>query len=242
MPKSRITLGDDRRIMARVLMEICVEGIESALAASAGGADRIELCENLVIGGITPSTGAIAVVCRSVAIPVHVLIRPRGGNFIYSGAEFDAMRHDVEVAKAQGAAGVVVGMLRGDGSVDDERVARLTEVARPLSVTFHKAFDAARNVIEALDTLVSIGIDRVLTSGGCAKAVDAIETLTALRERAKSRVVIMPGGGIAARDLPVMIRAGFHEVHLGSAAMVGGRTDAAKVRELIELARRAPPG
>src|SRR3954447_3679785 len=133
-----------------VVVEICVQGIESALAAQAGGADRIELCEDLAIGGVTPSAGTIAVACRRLAIPVHVLIRPRGGDFTYTEAEYEVMRHDVEVAKSLGAAGVVIGLLDPARAIDRERTARLIEAARPLCITLHKAFDHAADSIEAL--------------------------------------------------------------------------------------------
>jgi copper homeostasis protein len=219
------------------LLEICVEDVESALAACAGGADRIELCENLAVGGITPSSGAIAVACRRVSAPVHVLIRPRGGDFVYSDREYEAMTHDVLAAKAQGAAGVVLGALRTDGSIDRDRVARLAELARPLSITFHKAFDEARDLLEALDDLLALGVDRVLTSGGRGNAEDGLSELHALDQRSQGRIIVMPGGGITMPDVPTFVVAGFPELHIGSAAMTDGRTCAAKVRRLMDIVR-----
>jgi copper homeostasis protein len=223
--------------MNRLLVEICVPDVESALAAERGGADRIELCENLAVGGVTPSAGAIAVVCRRLEIPVHVLIRPRGGNFVYTEAEFESMRRDIDVAKALGAAGIVSGGLNRDLTVDEGRMAILIEDARPLSVTFHKAFDEVRDAGEALEMLVVLGVDRILTSGRRPRAVEALVELRALHEDCYNRLCIMPGGGIAERDLPAILGAGFRELHLGSSVMTQGRTDSEKVRSLVAAAR-----
>ena len=162
-----------------VKVEICVGDVASAIAAEAGGADRIELCDNLAVGGTTPSAGTIAESCRRLSIPVHVLIRPRGGDFIYSEPEIAVMRHDIETAKALGAAGVVLGVLTADGAIDRDQTAALIALARPLSVTFHKAFDQTAEPLEALETLIDLGVERVLTSGGRPTALEGIETLGA---------------------------------------------------------------
>lgn len=219
------------------VVEICVSGIESALAAQAGGADRIELCEDLAVGGVTPSAGMIAVACRRLTIPVHVLIRPRGGDFVYSEAEFEVMRHDVQVAKSLGASGVVLGILRADGRVDRERTARLIEIARPLSVTFHKAFDVASDPVEALEELIGLGVERILTSGGKSRAVDGLERLADLNRRAADQLVIMAGGRITESGIPKLVGVGLEEIHLGSAACTGGRTDAETVRRIVAAAQ-----
>ncbi len=223
--------------MNRPIVEICVPDIESALAAERGGADRIELCADLAVGGVTPSAGAIAVVCRRLAIPVHGLIRTRGGDFTCSEAEFEAMRHDIGVAKTLGAAGIVSGVLNPDLTVDQDRMAILVVAARPMSVTFHKAFDEIGDAFAALGALSALGIDRVLTSGGRPKAIRALGPLRLLRESHDDRPIIMPGGGITESDLRAFLGAGFREVHIGSAAMTGGRTDADKVRDLVDAAR-----
>ncbi len=206
----------------RVLVEICAGDVMSAVAAEAGGADRVELCDNLACGGTTPSAGAIALACRHVSIPVHVLVRPRAGDFVYTPLEIAVMRHDIEVAKALGAAGVVVGVLRADGTIDREQMAILTQLARPLSLTFHKAFDQVRDQETALGILMELGIDRVLTSGGRATALAGVETLAKLVEIARGRLVVMAGGRLDAQSLPRVIGQGkVNEVHLGSAVVEG---------------------
>jgi copper homeostasis protein len=199
-------------------LEICVSDVVSAVAAQAGGADRVELCDNLQVGGTTPSAGAIALSCQSLSIPVHVLIRPRAGDFVYSELELAAMRHDIEAAQKLGAAGVVLGVLTPDATIDADRLAELAALARPLEVTFHKAFDQIRDPLEALDRLIDLGVSRVLTSGGRSTALEGVETLAALVERAQRRLIIMAGGRLDADSLPRVIRQGkVSEVHLGSA-------------------------
>ena len=202
----------------RVSVEICVGDVASAEAAQAGGASRVELCGDLAAGGTTPSAGAIALACRRLAIPVHVLIRPRAGDFVYSGVELEVMRHDIEVAKTLGAAGIVMGVLTVDGTIDREQSASLAALARPLSLTFHKAFDEVSDHLEALETLVELGFDRVLTSGGQPTALEGVEMLAALVERARGRIAVMAGGRLDAESLARVIRQGkVDEVHLGSA-------------------------
>lgn len=218
-------------------VEICLQGIESALAAERGGADRIELCEDLAVGGVTPNAGMIAQACRRLAIPIHVIVRPRGGGFVYSEAEYEVMRHDVEAAKALGAAAVVIGLLRPDGTVDRERTARLIEAARPMTVTFHKAFDEAADPFEALDVLMDLGVDRLLTSGQARTAREGLDLLAGLLPRAAGRLAIMAGSGVTMDDIPKLAAAGLREIHIFSSACTDGRTDAEKVRRLVALAR-----
>ncbi|MEW4570767.1 copper homeostasis protein CutC [Tautonia sp. JC769] len=222
--------------MSRVSVEICVEGLASALAAGAGGASRVELCEHLAVGGVTPSAGAIALACRSLAIPVHVLVRPRGGDFVVSAAEFDAMRHDVAAARSLGAAGVVLGVLGRDGAVDAGRTGLLVAEARPMSVTFHRAFDEVPDPFEALETLVALGIDRVLTSGQADSARAGSALLAGLIARAGGRIGVLAGGRIGLEDLQPLIQLGLDELHVGSAACEGGRTDAEAVRRIMDAA------
>jgi copper homeostasis protein len=201
-----------------IAVEICAGDLESALAAGAGGADRVELCDSLQVGGTTPSAGIIAEACARLSIPVHVLIRPRAGDFLYSEAELAAMRRDIDTARSLGAAGVVLGMLRRDATIDRELTAALADRARPLSVTFHKAFDQVRDPDEALETLISLGVDRVLTSGGRPAAVEGIDVLRRLVQQSRNRIAILAGGCLTLDVLPRLIaETGVREVHLGSA-------------------------
>jgi copper homeostasis protein len=202
----------------RVTVEICVGDVESAIAAEAGGADRVELCDNLAVGGTTPGAGTIAEACRRLSIPVHVLIRPRAGDFIHPETELAVIRHDIEVAKALGAAGIVLGVLNPDATIDHDQTARLIALARPLSVTFHKAFDQTHDLPEALDTLIALGVDRVLTSGGRPSAMEGVENLAKLVARAGDRISILVGGRLNLDNLEAIIRQSRTcEVHLGSA-------------------------
>jgi copper homeostasis protein len=235
-----------------IAVEICVSDVESAIAAEAGGADRVELCDNLAVGGTTPSVGLIAETCRWLSIPVHVLIRPRAGGFVYSERELSVMRRDIEAAKALGAAGVVLGVLDTARRVDRDLTAALVALARPLSVTFHRAVDQAHDPFEALEALMAMGIDRVLTSGGRPTVLEGLDTLRALVERAAGRIAVMAGGRLAVDHLATLIGAGgFREIHLGSAACRSveddsgppdrdglppwSRTDALLVKAIVEL-------
>jgi copper homeostasis protein len=243
----------------RITVEICVGDVESAIAAEAGGADRVELCDNLSVGGTTPSVGTIAEACRWLSIPVHVLIRPRAGDFVYDERELAVMRRDIEAAKALGAEGIVLGVLDGRGDIARDPTAALIALARPLSVTFHKAVDRVRDPFEALDTLIALGVDRVLTSGGRPSAFDGIDALRSLVERSADRIAVMAGGRLAVDHVEDVIRAsGVREIHLGSAACrsVAGdgsqsphaddlppwsRTDARLVMAIVELVRGPSP-
>ncbi len=219
-----------------VAVEICAEGIHAAIAAEQGGADRVELCSNPAVGGVTPSAGAVVVTCGGLAIPVHVLIRPRGGDFVYTRSEFDAMECDIALTRPW-AAGVVLGLLTKKGRVNRSRTAELIAVARPMSVTFHKAFDAAADPLQALDDLIELGVDRVLTSGRAPTAREGIRLLAELHRRAAGWIAIMAGGSIAEADVPRLVAAGLEEIHVGSAACLDGTTDAGRVRRIVELTR-----
>src|SRR2546425_4990959 len=176
---------------APVLVEACVDSVESALAAARGGAHRIELCANLVEGGTTPSAGTLAVCRARLEIPIFVLIRPRGGDFLYSAAELAVMLEDVRRAKETGAHGIVTGVLRADGEIDQDRTGELIAAARPLRVTFHRAFDVCRDAGRALETLIALGVERVLTSGQAATAPEGAEAIAGLVRRAAGQ----PGDG-----------------------------------------------
>lgn len=176
------------------VIEICVEGFEEALSAEEAGADRVELCAGLMEGGITPSIAQIRLAKARLSIPVMVIIRPRGGDFLYSDAEFEAMLADIEVCKSAGADGVVIGFLNADGTVDIKRTKAAVAAAGSMRVTFHRAFDMTRNPEEALDALIGCGIERVLTSGQRPTAEDGAETLKALIARARERITILVCG------------------------------------------------
>jgi len=204
-----------------VLLEMCVDSVESAIAAQQGGADRVELCANLLEGGTTPSAGMILLARQSLTIDLNVIIRPRGGDFCYSDIEFEVMQYDIERAKRLGANGVVIGILKPDGAVDLERTAALIASARPLSVTFHRAFDMSRDSFEALEALIHLGVDRILTSGQEASVLEGLELITELIQQAGDRIIIMPGGGITPRNIKKIIsQSGAKEIHVASLVSV----------------------
>lgn len=207
-----------RTVDGRIAIEICVSDVESAIAAEVGGADRVELCDNLAVGGTTPSAGTIAEASRWLSIPVHILIRPRPGDFVYSERELAVMRHDIEAAKALGAAGVVLGLLTGERAVDRDQAAPLIALARPLTVTFHRAIDQTRDLAESLDALIELGVDRVLSAGGRTTALKGVEMLRSLVDRAGARIAVMAGGRLDLDHLENIIqRTAVREVHLGTA-------------------------
>ncbi len=198
-----------------ILVEACVDSIESALAAARGGAHRVELCANLIEGGTTPSAGTLAVCNSRVAIPIFVLIRPRGGDFLYSTAELAVMLEDIRRTKEAGVQGIVTGALRADGDIDADRTRELIDAARPLQVTFHRAFDVCRDASRALETLIALGVERVLTSGQAATAPEGAEVIAGLARQAAGRIVVLPGGGITVENVTTLVRAtGVTEVHL----------------------------
>jgi len=177
-------------------LEICIDSIESAVNAQIGGADRVELCGSLAEGGITPSYGMILSVRNNLSIDLNVLIRPRGGDFLYSDSEYDIMRRDIEVCGECGVNGIVTGILQRDGEIDVERTARLIEVAQPMSVTFHRAFDMCTDPFRGLNDIISSGASRLLTSGHCNIAAEGAELISKLVGKAGSRIIIMPGSGL----------------------------------------------
>jgi copper homeostasis protein len=202
-------------------VEICVDSAAGALAAQAGGADRVELCDNLLEGGTTPSAGCIKVARRGLSIGLQVIIRPRGGDFLNSPEEIEVMREDIRMAKELGANGVVIGCLTPDGDVDVRLTSELVQLARPMNVTFHRAFDMCRNATEGLESLVRLGVDRVLTSGQEASCLEGLEMLAALQRQAAGRIIVMPGGGITRRNVRKILEAtGVSEVHLSARSNV----------------------
>ncbi len=199
------------------MLEICIDGAASARAAAEGGADRVELCANLPEGGTTPSAGMIREVRRIFPGRLMVIIRPRGYDFLYSTDEHLAMLHDIATARNLGADGVVIGCLTAEGRVDRDRVASLIDAAGELDLTFHRAFDMARDLDEALEDILALGIRRVLTSGGQPDVPAGQSRIAALVRRSAERVSIMPGGGVTELNLGGIVTAtGVREIHLSA--------------------------
>lgn len=208
----------------RIILEACIDSVEAAMAAQKGGADRVELCANLLEGGTTPTGGTIQLARKSINIGLNVMIRPRGGDFCYSDVEFEVMKLDVELAKKLDANGVVLGILSEDGSVDTERTGVLVELARPLSVTFHRAFDMSRDPYEAMAALIELGVDRILTSGQEVSALEGLDLIADLVQKAGDRIVVMPGGGITERNVTKIVKgSGAQEVHVAAPVSVESR-------------------
>lgn len=200
--------------MTSILLEVCVESVASAVAAERGGAHRIELCNNLAVQGLTPNSKLIEEVRRRISVPLHVLIRPRPGDFLYASAEFELMKNDVEQAKRLGANGVVFGILTETNQIDVVRTRELTEIARPLAVTFHRAFDACADLSSALEAVVQTGADRILTSGGARNADEGSPTLARLVKQAAGRLTILACGTIRETNVRRIVEGtGVHEVH-----------------------------
>jgi copper homeostasis protein len=207
----------------RQVLEICVESVEGAIAAQQGGADRVELCANLLEGGTTPSAGSMQLARHSLTIGLQVMIRPRGGDFCYSSTEFEIMKLDIDTARKAGADGVVLGILCPDGSVDEPRTRELAALARPMNVTFHRAFDMTRDPWEALETLIALGIDRILTSGQESSVLEGLELISNLVRAAGDRIIVMPGGGIHERNFSRIAReCGARELHAAALAEAEG--------------------
>ncbi|HEY9076576.1 MAG TPA: copper homeostasis protein CutC [Anaerolineaceae bacterium] len=208
----------------KILFEACVDSVDAAVAAQAGGADRVELCADLLEGGCTPSPGTILLARQRLQIKMHVIIRPRGGDFCFSDVEFETMKLDIAFAKQAGADGVVIGILNPDGTVDEPRTRALIEAARPMSVTFHRAFDMTRDPFEALETLIRLGVDRVLTSGQEASVLEGLDLICELVQRAGDRITVMPGGGITERNIQKIVTAsGVKEVHAAALSSIDGK-------------------
>jgi copper homeostasis protein len=196
-------------------LEICVESVESAIEAQNAGADRIELCDNLIEGGTTPGYGKIISARNNLTISLNVIIRPRGSDFLYTDLEYDVMRRDIEICGEAGVDGIVTGILRNDGTIDIERTARLIELARPMSATFHRAFDMCSDPILGLDDVISTGTDRLLTSGQKDKAEKGIYLIRQLVEHAGKKIIIMPGGDINESNIAMIAEiSGASEFHL----------------------------
>ncbi len=188
-----------------IQMEVCANSVASALAAQEGGATRVELCDNLSDGGTTPSYAQIKIARALLSIQLYPIIRPRGGDFLYSDLEYSLMTEDIKICKSLGCDGVVIGILKADGSIDKERCAALVELAKPMKVTFHRAFDSCNDMDKALDDIIDIGCERILTSGGKFSALEGSVKIKALIERAGGRISIMPGAGIRENNVAAII-------------------------------------
>jgi copper homeostasis protein len=247
----------------RVTVEICVEGIDGLVAAQAGGADRAELCASLLEGGITPSFGVVRQALAVATIPFMVIVRPRGGDFLYSELEYETMLDDVRQLREMGVAGVVVGCLTRDGRIDERRMNALVEAAGPLSVTCHRAFDMTDDYEQAIEALVRAGVDRVLTSGQRDTALEGIDILKATHEAARGRIKVMACGALDESNIaevlrrseadelhfaaPRTVRSGmeFRNPHVGMGGTAMEReyqltlTDSEAVRRTIAAARAA---
>lgn len=238
--------------------EVCVDSAAGARAAHSGGAHRVELCGALTVGGITPSAGLIQATRSATSLGLHVLIRPRPGDFVYDAADIQAMVRDIELCHEWGVDGVVIGALTANGSVATAACAELLAAADDMSVTFHRAFDVAADPMVALEDLVTLGVDRVLTSGQAANVWDGRQLLRQLVDAARGRVIIMPGAGVDENNAGALLReTGARELHFsarrqvqavpagGQGAVMGadaaadrqrGETDVTRVRNIITAA------
>lgn len=206
--------------MEKYVLEVCVDSVESAVAAAKGGATRLELCANLIIGGTTPSFALFDAVREAVDIPVNVLIRPRFGDFLYTNAEYDIMCREIELFSGRGANAVVIGALNPDGTLDKEKMSGMIAAAGGIRVTMHRAFDVCRDPFATLEEALSLGVDTILTSGQKANAWAGREKIGALLNRAGERADILIGGGVSARVI-----AGFRDEYPAARAFhLSGKT------------------
>jgi copper homeostasis protein len=195
-------------------LEVCIDSVESAIAAERGGAKRVELCSDLLEGGITPAAGLIASVRRHIAIGLFVMIRPRGGDFYYTDLEFEVMQEEIAHARNLGSDGIVLGLLDQQGCIDVSRTIKLVQLAAPLPVTFHRAIDMTPDLPAALEDVIATGAARILSSGGAPTVVRGLPEIASMIEAARGRIAIMPGGGITSENIASIARAtGASEFH-----------------------------
>jgi copper homeostasis protein len=203
-------------VKKKILLEISIESVEAAAAAERGGADRVELCSDLSVGGLTPDLALLRAVRQQIQIPIFVMIRPRAGDFVYSPAEFAKMKKSIAEFTDAGASGMVFGILKANCTADVDRTRELVEFAQPLPVTFHRAFDACQDLSLALEDVVRSGVSRILTSGGAASAPEGAINIAALVATAGERITIVPGAGINSGNiLKLAVAARAHEFHSG---------------------------
>lgn len=208
---------------SKYILEACVASFESVKQAVAGGADRLELCSHLSCGGLTPSPGLIRQSIEFSPIPINILIRPRAGNFVYNKSELEVMECDIRYAHEIGVDGIVCGFLGEDGTVDKEKTNYFRELSKPLSFTFHRAFDLCPDPFQAMEDIIECGCDRILTSGQQNTASEGIELIAKLVEKAAGRIIIMPGGGINADNVELFLEKGVKEVHASGSVSINGQ-------------------
>ncbi|MBS1975319.1 MAG: copper homeostasis protein CutC, partial [Bacteroidetes bacterium] len=202
-------------------LEICSFNLQSALIAQQAGAQRVELCADPEGGGTTPSLGVIKMARAKLQVQLYPIIRPRGGDFLFNDEEFDIMMNDVALCKQYGCDGAVIGMLNADGAIDKKRCAKLVELAYPLGITFHRAFDWCANPFEAMEDIIGIGCERILTSGQKPTALEGAALINELVRQADNRIVIMPGSGVRANNIvELKEKTGAEEFHTSARALV----------------------
>jgi copper homeostasis protein len=221
----------------KIVLEICAYSIDDAVSAQAAGTDRVELCANRAEAGTTPARDDIGVARKKLNVKLYVMIRPRGGDFVYSEAEFAAMKRHIEICRTVGIDGVVLGILLPNGAIDKMRCSELLKLARPMEVTFHRAFDVAADPVQALEDIIEIGCQRILTSGQANSAMEGAEAIAKLVQQARERITIISGGGIRAENLAQLMRVtGAREFH--TAAYTGEQQDHNQILEMRKIADR----
>jgi copper homeostasis protein len=228
-------------VKKKILLEISVESDEAAAAAERGGADRIELCCDLSVGGLTPDLALIRAVRQQIQIPIFAMIRPRWGDFIYSPAEFTQMKKSIAESKDAGASGLVFGILKPNRTVDVDHTRELVELAQPLPVTFHRAFDVCQDLWQGLEDVVRASVSRILTSGGAASAPEGASNIAALVAAAGERITIVPGASINAGNIfQLAVATQAHEFHSGlSTVLAHPQTDYAKFENEVRAMAKA---
>lgn len=222
-------------------IEICIDSLDSALAAREGGARHVELCSALIAGGLTPGLGLVRLIRKQVPIELNVILRPRGGDFLYTPEEYAVMKEDAKILKEEGADGIVFGFLNEDGTVDEERSREILDITKGLRPTFHRAFDVSRDPEEALETVIKLGFDRILSSGTENTVLEGAEVLKNMIDRAGDRILIMPGGGITARNFPRIHRLlGARSYHMSLSEGRDSRMHHRSSRVFMGGALRAP--
>lgn len=212
-------------------LEICANSYQSALNAQNAGADRIELCSELSVGGITPSYGLLQQVAEKISIPVNVLIRPRSGDFCYSDDEFEQMKANIKICKEFGFSGIVSGILNVNNSIDIIRTKELIQLSKPLSFTFHRAFDCVINPKKSLNELINLEVDRILTSGLQPKAIEGIKLIAELQKIAGNNLIIIAGSGINPQNAKYFKEAGLREIHSSASRVLKGRKNKSNFNE-----------